>query len=383
VSSFWDTVPSSLPPDSSSQALKIAQPVCGTWERVAILVSESGKSLQNPHAIETSSQDGVWVTGNGSASLNGTGAVILHYDQNGLANTPFPSPYAERLYLYDLTAVSRDDTWAVGSGSGALILHWNGVDWSMVDSPDPGLSDNHLYGVAAVSANDVWAVGRSGLHALRVHWDGAKWTYGISESSTIGQLNAVAAVSENDVWAVGQLGTHPQPLETLIEHWNGSAWNVVPSPNPCGVSNQLFDLAVASPENIWAVGSCNESDVPTSSTAFHKVLIVHWDGLEWDIVPGPDIERSAVLNGIAVAAEDDIWAIGFEHKEGLSSGGKYLTEGKTVIIHWDGTKWSLVPNPGLTGLSQLAVDDQDHVWVANGETQPSSIWRFTPCGNQE
>jgi hypothetical protein len=47
-------------------------------------------------------------------------------------------------------------------------------------------------------------------------------------------LLCVAATSTNDVWAVGSYeenltnGTY----NTLIEHWDGHAWNIVPNPSP-------------------------------------------------------------------------------------------------------------------------------------------------------
>jgi len=38
-------------------------------------------------------------------------------------------------------------------------------------------------------------------------------------------LNAVAAVLSSDVWTVGYLN-----YGTLIEHWDGTKWSIVPSP---------------------------------------------------------------------------------------------------------------------------------------------------------
>jgi hypothetical protein len=41
-------------------------------------------------------------------------------------------------------------------------------------------------------------------------------------------LVAVAAVASNDVWAAGHYGF--SGALTLVEHWDGTAWSVVPSP---------------------------------------------------------------------------------------------------------------------------------------------------------
>src|SRR5207253_6461011 len=89
---------------------------------------------------------------------------------------------------------------------------------SVVPSPNPGTANNYLYHVAATSSKDVWAVGTD-------HVD---------------------------------LPEGPA-LVTLIEHWDGSAWRVVSSPNPYSGSarNALNSVTAVNRNNIWAVGwSC-------------------------------------------------------------------------------------------------------------------------------
>src|SRR6266702_1268338 len=48
-------------------------------------------------------------------------------------------------------------------------------------------------------------------------------------------LDGVAMVSACDAWAVG-FDSSGGPDQTLTEHWNGSAWAVVPSPAPAALS---------------------------------------------------------------------------------------------------------------------------------------------------
>ncbi|HLJ36107.1 MAG TPA: hypothetical protein VKU38_20785, partial [Ktedonobacteraceae bacterium] len=129
--------------------------------------------------------------------------------------------------------------WAVGyeiNGSGVdqtLIEQWNGTSWNVVPSPSPGLYSNDFYSVAAVSANDVWAVGYYDNSTLIEQWNGTSWNVVPSPnpSQFDNGLSDVAAVSTNDAWAVGYdsnpIDVQPQ---TLIEQWNGSTWNVIPSP---------------------------------------------------------------------------------------------------------------------------------------------------------
>jgi len=44
-------------------------------------------------------------------------------------------------------------------------------------------------------------------------------------------LNGVSALSPTNAWAVGDYNISPGPLQTLIEHWDGTQWSIVPSPN--------------------------------------------------------------------------------------------------------------------------------------------------------
>src|SRR5689334_10210569 len=97
------------------------------------------------------------------------------------------------------------------------------------------------------------------------------------------QLNAVSAVSDCDVWAVGtRLKVNTRTDQALIEHWNGKAWKVFPSANP-GDSNgtQLSGVAATSSSNAWAVGDYFNG-------ASDQTLIEHWNGTAWKVQPSPD-----------------------------------------------------------------------------------------------
>jgi hypothetical protein len=43
--------------------------------------------------------------------------------------------------------------------------------------------------------------------------------------------HGIAASGPNDIWAVGYEETSSYVPQTLIEHWDGHSWSVVPSPN--------------------------------------------------------------------------------------------------------------------------------------------------------
>ena len=114
---------------------------------------------------------------------------------------------------------------------------------------------NSLSSVAAATDNDVWAVGwayNQSLGAYRTlteHWNGTRWSLVRSPNATSGYnlLNGVAAVAANDIWTVGQAAIG-STYNTLVEHWNGVAWSIVPSPNIAGNSNVLEAISVVSAE---------------------------------------------------------------------------------------------------------------------------------------
>jgi hypothetical protein len=68
----------------------------------------------------------------------------------------------------------------------------------------------------------------------------------------------VAAVSASDVWAVGDYNnaasTSSGSEQTLTEHWDGTSWHAVPSPNPGSFSNILIGVAAVPARDAWAVG---------------------------------------------------------------------------------------------------------------------------------
>src|SRR5438874_1801719 len=120
-----------------------------------------------------------------------------------------------------------------------------------------------------------------------------------SGSPTFRHLNSVAAVSASDVWAVGNFSKSNNSSQTLIEHWNGTGWSVITSPNP-GSVDLLLGIAVVSTNNIWAVGQ--------SLAQIGQGLIEHWNGSTWSVVKSPNQLGSvnSFLFGIAVISAGDI-----------------------------------------------------------------------------
>jgi hypothetical protein len=93
------------------------------------------------------------------------------------------------------------------------------------------------------------------------HWDGTSWSV-VSSPNPNPQGNnslvAVAAVSASDVWAVGHQLQGP-----FTEHWNGMSWKILATPG--GVSF-LAGMAASTGGNVLAVGQgTNQSGIILSS----------------------------------------------------------------------------------------------------------------------
>ncbi|MEO8289177.1 MAG: S-layer homology domain-containing protein [Chloroflexota bacterium] len=281
---------------------------------------------------------------------------------------PSPDVITATNYLLGVDAISSSDIWAVGHynptrGIETLIEHWDGSAWSIVPSPNPGTPDKYAFilgGVSAVSTNDVWAVGEaflsgSGWQTLIEHWDGTAWSVVPSPSpGTYGNLlNAVSAVTANDVWAVGVYEVTGS--QTLIEHWDGNIWSVVPGPSIGESVSELYAVSGVSANDVWAVGKFG-----VSGSGWEQTLIEHWDGNIWSVVPSPSPGTYGnLLNAVSWVSANDVWAVGHYQPTGSIR--------QTLIEHWDGNTWSVVlsPDPGtvsnsLTGVSAISAND---VWA--------------------
>jgi hypothetical protein len=140
------------------------------------------------------------------------------------------------------------------------------------------------------------------------------------------ELYAVVALGPNNVWAVGYWGNAASGFSTLVEHWNGSSWSVVPSPNPQG-DNFLSAVSATGANDIWAVGRSRNPFTFETST-----LIEHWDGNSWSEVFGFGVEPESAAYGVAAVSAGDAWAVG----DGA---------GLALIGRWDGSSWSVFPSP--------------------------------------
>ncbi len=170
----------------------------------------------------------------------------------------------------------------------------------------------------------------------------------------VASLAAVSANSPTDAWAIGrdQVNTFeflvsPTEMqnETYSLHWNGTKWRIVPMPlvGSSNVNNFFAFYAVKanSPTDVWAVGSQGVVDGGSST------LIEHFNGTSWSIVPSPPPGNNASLTGVTTSnAANNVWAVGYDTIPGT-------TTLRTLTLNWNGTAWVTVPSPNASVSSSV------------------------------
>src|SRR5215471_19862506 len=145
-------------------------------------------------------------------------------------------------------------------------------------------------------------------------------------------LNAVVATSTSDAWAVGfQNDNNLNDSRTLTQHWNGSTWTTVASPNPGTTSactnfntgNVLTAAAELSATDVWAVGYF------FTCASLLKPMALHWNGTSWRVVPTPALNTNdnAAFNSVIALAANNVYAVGYKP----ATNGAVLT----LIEHWN------------------------------------------------
>jgi hypothetical protein len=324
--------------------------------------------------VDFASPNAVWAVGSSSDATRDDETLVMKW--NGLNWKTVSSPNGtsqEVNYLYDVSVISPTDIWAVGYywngfvGTGryqTLTLHWDGNVWSNIVSPNVGFDYNYLYDVTAVSANDVWAVGeyinsQGATENLVLHWTGSSNRWSVVYAPGLGRLLDVDHSTANDVWATGSyvlrntgsgwdFHTHSKGermvssgaveaiapndvwvLDFAAHHWNGSTWTdyelpLIETEGLFYFSSTIESVSASGPNDVWAVGTYF---VFGDDVFYEEPWVVRWNGTEWEQIENPVTgEESSRLNGVAAIAPDDVWAVGDRSTEFVPT--------KSLTVHY-------------------------------------------------
>jgi len=293
--------------------------------------------------------------------------LVERWDGNSWAVVPSPNTdVTQHNLLLSVACASASECWAVGYSQSAtsyqtLIERWDGTSWTLVPSPNNATQVNVLYGVTCASASECWAVGyyvntSSTQQTLIERWDGAAWNIVSSPNTSPAQSNllqSVTCASTSDCWAVGYYFNTSSTQQTLIERWDGTSWNIVSSPNTSPAqSNLLYGVTCASASECWAIGNSSTLLNPVKNVWLESTLVERWNGNSWAIVNSPNVSftpgsaQPNFLLGVTCASTVDCWSIGEYRTTAENDLGKMS---QTLVQRWNGTSWNIVnsPNAGV------------------------------------
>ncbi len=322
---------------------------------------------------------GVSLTNLGGGSQQSVSPLIESWNGSAWTLVTPLLPAGDGGGLFGATCVNGSDCWAVGalvvSGAqnptGTLIEHWDGTQWSVVPSPTPsgpGVVGAFLNGVSCASATSCFAVGYAtdangnNLTDVIEQWNGSTWNIvpGAATGQAFDELTGIQCLSADNCWAVGNAGPAQQmsnflPVfpgavgdQGLIEHWDGSAWSIVPSVSePAPNGGYLSGLECVGVSDCWASGATTDDSGTASG-----ILMEHWDGSTWTDASAsvPGSTSPGLLSGISCVSAVQCWAAGSTGSFNNGGSGAQL---QSLVEYWNGSSWSVQPSPQVTALSFL------------------------------
>lgn len=158
--------------------------------------------------------------------------------------------------------------------------------------PKTGLPvDGFLSDVQFRAPNDGYAVGTSASGTLILHYDGQRWNV-VPQGVVNGGLAGVAIVSASDVWAVGYNGTKP-----LILHLSNGGWQQINVP----FQGSLEKVRMISPNEGWMLGQ-SEGGGP---------FVVHYNQGQWSTLNLSGTNGANDFHGLTALSANDVYISGY------------------------------------------------------------------------
>jgi hypothetical protein len=180
--------------------------------------------------------------------------------------------------------------------------------WTVQRTQLLGTSDNSLGAVAGSSPRDVWAFGdflpdaknsnQDATLTFAEHYNGTNWTVVRTPNTGVNFNSFYGGTASNGwAWAVGEYLNSQFQDRALLEVWHAGKWTIARIPQPGSLRDMLFGASALSPSDVWVVGDRE------GGNGVFGTLAEHWNGHRSD---GP---RSLPRAGPVRTAADE-FAIG-------------------------------------------------------------------------
>jgi hypothetical protein len=285
-----------------------------TWSQVT--TPPTPQTTASLAAVSASGPTDAWAIGRDQTNRSNFTPLALHWNGTAWSVSPSAASALAGQLGIGVTDISPTDAYAIGGHLGSahtgLVAHWDGTSWAQVTVPLPSNNNlaSDLDAISADGPNDVWIVGTFmdpisptffPHETYSLHFNGTTWSIvpmplvGSSNVNAFFHFDSIKANSPTDVWAVGAQGVVDGNSSTLIEHFNGTSWSIVPSPSPGNNANLTGVTTTNAANNVWAVGY---DTIP--GTTQIQTLTLNWNGTTWNTVASPNASTgSSVLNSVA------------------------------------------------------------------------------------
>jgi hypothetical protein len=268
-----------------------------------------------------------------------------------------------------VSASGFGNQWAAGTDFTRLLAeHRTATGWKQL-SPATGIKIDETIStalVAATSGQQAWAFAEldtsdSG-RVVGVHYDGTSWS---APHAFAGQtiLGTAIATGPGDVWQFGANGA--ADAIPVAYHDTGTAWSKVSIPI---ITEQASGTTSAGD---WVIGQ-----VPKQPPTVATIQVRHWVKGAWKNFALPKgiapAGKPALAQGILAVSPTSVWA---SLEYGAVAGPN---PGTTVLLHWNGSKWSPVSLPKGASALWMASDGHGGLWTVQGSPAASEfLYHFT------
>jgi hypothetical protein len=303
------------------------------WDTIPLPLGFEAKDGSGSAAMWGTSSSDLFVIGDVSPDpYPAREGAILHYDgQQWTQQTTIPG-----FALAGIAGTSATDVFVIANrengGNDARILHYDGSQWTDMPGPVADPSRVRYLNIWHAASGEILLVGTldgAGL-GLLARYDGTAWSrLEVTDLAVSGGRDA-SGTSSTDIWTIDFEYNCDDctSLSSFVGHWDG----VQTSVRRFQFSFHTGILAFA-PDDVWVVGD----DYGDGATA----NVAHWDGATW--TEGPPIPDVPGLWDVWASSRSDMYAVG-----------------RSVLLRFDGSGWSIVP--GIGG-SIVWGPSRDHVYV--------------------
>jgi hypothetical protein len=237
--------------------------------------------------------------------------------------------------------------------------------------------------VVACAAACGSAAGPHARHSPARGASAARATHAAPASAYVKRADFLNSVSCTAVSACTAVGSYyygaTRPRRTLIERWNGTAWQLQRSPGQ-GRGSQLTGVSCAAANACTAVGSPAQAwngtrwrvspAAPVTSVSClspascqavgvspqGRPLAARWDGRTWqaESVPMPPGQPQTItLAGVSCATATFCMAVG-DYSSGAGARPSPAFRDRTLAEAWDGSRWRIVHTASPANRSALS-----------------------------